>query len=103
MGLSVRLEDENGELVMEEVHDLQNLLHRLLPATDDASYQCLRFIDWYGDTVFNRLQMPTFLVEMSRIRCSTRRVEEGELMDSISGLAERCHQGMHLYLKFYGD
>jgi hypothetical protein len=32
-------------------------LHRLLPHDDEASTsQTLRYIDWYGDTIFNHLQ-----------------------------------------------
>ncbi len=103
MGLSVRLEDENGAPVAEEVYDPRNLLHRLLPSHDDASYQCLRFVDWYGDTVFNRLQMPVFLADLSTIRRFARGIEERELLARIGDLAEQCQRGVHLYLKFYGD
>jgi hypothetical protein len=45
-----------------------NFLHRLLPPHDDDTYYCLRYVDWYGDTVFNRLQIETVLQELERIR-----------------------------------
>lgn len=55
MGLSIVLETESGE-ELERVDDPSNILHRLLPRSDNGSYLLLRFIDWYGDTVFNQLQ-----------------------------------------------
>jgi len=47
MGLSVVLEDENGE-PLDRFDDERNLFHRLLPKPDDATYQLIRFVDWYG-------------------------------------------------------
>ena len=61
MGFCVRLESEDGE-PLEEIEDPKNILHQLLPS-EDASYNFLRFIDWYGETVFNRLQIPSFISE----------------------------------------
>ncbi len=102
MGLDVILEWEDGERI-EDVGDPHNLLHRLLPPHDDDSYQCLRFIDWYGDTVFNRLQMTPFLAEWERLYSAAQSEEEKELLRSIETLARRCQSEPHLYLKFYGD
>jgi hypothetical protein len=102
MGLSATLEDENGEAI-DVVHDPTNVLHRILPPIEDTTYQCLRFVDWYGDTVFNRLQMECFLEEWERIRCRARGSREEELLSQIESLARRCEREPHLYLKFYGD
>lgn len=102
MGLTIILETENGEAI-EQVGDPTNLLHLLLPTPDDASFTCLRFIDLYGDTVFNRLQMGTFLAEWKRIVNLARTSEEKELLNRIENLARRCQNEPHLYLKFYGD
>jgi hypothetical protein len=102
MGLNITLETEDGEIV-EEIGDPTNLLHRLLPSHDDSSYQCVRFIDWYGDTVFNRLQMGTFLDEWEQIDSMAQTAEEKELVARVESLAQRCLNEHHLYLKFYGD
>lgn len=102
MGLTVVLETERGEPI-EQVLDPGNLLHRLLPSHDDSSYQCVRFIDWYGDTVFNRLQMEQFLAEWKRLYNAAECKEERELLLAIEKLAHRCQTEAHLYLKFYGD
>lgn len=102
MGLTVVLEDERGEAI-EEVGDPQNLLHEVLPATDDERSRCLRFIDWFADTTFNSLQMEEFLKELAAVRSSASSEEAAELLDRIGKLARRVEKEVHLYLKFYGD
>lgn len=102
MGLTVVLQDENGK-VQETVTDSANMLHRLLPHPENHSFQCLRHIDWYGDTTFNRLQMEQFLVEWRCLRSSAKNPQEHELLNVIERLALKCQQQEHAYLKFYGD
>ena len=101
MGFCIILENEDGER-LEQVDDPKNLLHQLLPS-EDASYQYLRFIDWYGDTIFNRLQIQPFLDEWDRITRAARTSEENELLGRIRELAIRCSTKPHLYLRFAGD
>ena len=102
MGLSVFLRDEQGG-VLEEVHDPTNLLHRLLPAIEDLSFPCLRFVDWYGDTVFNGLQMECVVPELDRLHGIATTREEHDLVAKLERMAERCKSEVHLYLKFNGD
>ena len=102
MGLSAALQAADGKLT-DQVHDPGNALHRLLPSHDDVSSPCLRYIDWYGDTVFNRLQMKDFLREWAGLRKRATTSEERALIDGITGLAERCRDEPHLYLRFIGD
>jgi hypothetical protein len=102
MGMDIFLLNERGGII-EEVGDPANYLHRLLPSHDDETYQCLRFIDWYGDTIFNRLQMERFLLELERIKGKARTPQEQELLGGIERLARRCTEESHRYLKFYGD
>jgi hypothetical protein len=101
MPISVVLIDEFGE-ELERLDDLANLLHRLLPSGDDASSHYLRFIDWYGDTIFNQLQMEPFLEEWARLE-SVSTIEDQAFLARIAQLARRCQQEQHLYLKFLGD
>ena len=35
-----------------------------LPGVDDTRFACLRFVDPYGDTVFNQLQIPVVLQDL---------------------------------------
>lgn len=74
----------------------------ILPEEDDDSYNCLRFVDLYGDTVFNRLQMPVLLSEIAR----REHVVGDQYPDVIAKLRHLCQEVMRsrqLYLKFVGD
>jgi hypothetical protein len=102
MGLRIALEDENGKVV-EALSDEKNLLRKLLPAELGLPHSLLGFIDPYGDTVFNRLQMNQFLAEWGNITEQARTPEEKSLMAGVKALAQSCEAGVHLYLKFIGD
>jgi hypothetical protein len=100
MGISIRLEDEHAN-VMEEI-DWPSWLDDVLPPHEDETFQCLRFIDPYGDTVFNRVQMPTLLSELERLRDSVPS-RNHQQFDELVRLAQRCLSDVHLYIRFYGD
>lgn len=102
MGLEVVIQNERGE-VIDQVGDGRNYLHRLLPRPEDQSYQCLRFVDWYGDTIFNYLQMDQLLAEMERLRQRSQCKDEDQLIQRIQEMAQRCKETRHCYLKFVGD
>ncbi len=102
MGLNIALEDEAGN-ALETLTDDGNLLHGLLPAHDDDAYPMLGSIDWYGDTVFNALQMARFIAEWDRLLQREAVAGAKELAAGIRQLALRCKEGVHLYLKFIGD
>jgi hypothetical protein len=104
MGLSVRLEDENGQCVDSMVvHDPQNLLHRILPPDDAEGWRCVDRIDWYGNTVFNRMQAEDLVRELSVLQKREQDGQTQELLGRIMEIALRCHDDLHLYVKFYGD
>ena len=102
MGLRVLIETETGEPI-DRVEDPTNVLHRLLPKPEDPRFRYLGTIDWYGDTVFNYLQIPQFLKEWSQITGMASVPSESVLMRTIEKMAERVGNERHLYLKFYGD
>jgi len=102
MGLEVVLESERRDRI-DGVADLTNILHRLLPSPDDTSFRCLRYIDWYGDTVFNRGQMPDLIEEIRRLGKNARDHEEVELLGRIVELALQCQSKPHRYVRFIGD
>jgi len=101
MGFDVNLEKENGE-VLASVGDAKNILHRLLERSQ-ADEPHLAEIDWNADTTFNRLQIPRFLAEWEVVARHSQTPEEAKLISDIKELAERCMDGVHLYLKFIGD
>ena len=71
MGLGIELRDEWGGQ-LDTVADPKNFMGRLLPQNDDPLHTILAAIDFYGDTVFNRMQMPRFLLEWSAISAKTQ-------------------------------
>ena len=102
MGLGITLQDELGA-ELGTVVDPKNALGKLLPEHDDPAHPMLASIDFYGDTVFNRMQMDRFLAEWTDVAARANTPEEKELVSAIAGMAHRCQDEVHLYLKFIGD
>jgi hypothetical protein len=67
MGIDLRIETERGECVA-ELADPHNYINWLLSLAIVDSTFCLQFIDPYGDTVFNGLQLPVLQSEFSSLR-----------------------------------
>ena len=102
MGLGITLQDESGaELV--SVVDPKNYLGKLLPEHEDPAHPMLASIDFYGDTVFNRMQMDRFLAEWTDVSARADTKDEKALVSTIEDMARRCRDEVHLYLKFIGD
>ncbi|MFC1483853.1 hypothetical protein ACFL6Q_02245 [Candidatus Neomarinimicrobiota bacterium] len=102
MAIDVVLITEEGENI-ELVFDPENALSYLTPDLEDESFHLLRFIDPYGDTIFNRLQMETFIKEWKRIGSMAESEAEKALVKDVEQLAHRCLAEVHTYLKFIGD
>lgn len=66
MGIDARIETERGTCVA-ELGDPHNRVNWLLSLAILDSTLCLRFIDPYGDTVFNDLQIPVLQSECSAL------------------------------------
>jgi hypothetical protein len=60
-------------------------------------------IDPYGDTTFNRLQIPALLEELNRLLDETDRPSEQQWLIDPRDVAENCRARTHTYLKLYGD
>jgi hypothetical protein len=101
MAFDIQLEDEHGA-PLAKLPDINNILPRLLDRTNESSDCCLPFIDPYGNTVFNRLQMERFVQELERVSQGASG-DEAMFAYRLRELALRCLQEVHLYLKFYGD
>jgi hypothetical protein len=105
--IEVRLEDESGNVVTVEdpsggTCNGAGGFDRLLPR-DDVSYRCLGVVDPYGETVFNRLQMPFLLDDLARLDAASAKEGERRGLLRLEALARRCREGTHLYLHFIGD
>lgn len=102
MAIDVYLKGESGN-VLASAGDTTNVLARTLPARDDESFAYVRFIDRWGNTIFNRGQMEHFLDEWRRIANHATTEEERGFFADVEHLAKRCAREVHLYLWFVGD
>ena len=102
MGIDVRLETE-GSRILDSVEDGSNCIARFLPQLADKSFACIRFIDPYGETVFNGMQIDDFLEEWKRARPLAKTPSQEEAWMAVGRMASRCKDDVHLYLKFIGD
>ncbi len=59
----------------------------------------LKYIDPYGDTVFNNLQIDDLVKDLVLLKGK----EDNNMIDEIVLLAEECKSEIHTYLTFYGD
>ncbi len=97
MSLVVKLEDDLGE------RSEWVMLHGLVPATEGADFLLLSGIDPFGKTVFNHLQMETFLKEWERVKDRVRDESQLEAWEKVKQMAESCRQDRDLYLRFVGN
>jgi len=96
MGWSVRLENEHGKPVVDNDVGIEfDTLEGVSPTG------LLRYIDPCGNTVFNRMQMPDFISEWSRIQPDdpAQKLRCAEVL----GMAKRCAAEPHFYLRFIGN
>jgi hypothetical protein len=70
---------------------------------DDSDSHCFGVIDPYGDTVFNRLQMPLPLDDLERLDISSASDVGRRGLKRLEALARRCHESTHICLRFIGD
>ncbi|SRR6266567_7167927 len=97
--ISIEIQDERGRQ-LQPFDDADILASVLSDGAQGTS--CLRFIDPYGNTVFNQLQIPLLTAELrakaaalpGELRTRTQR-----LADFIAAAANRPH----VYIKFIGD
>lgn len=89
--------------VLRQVAESAHLIDSILPSRDDESFVCLRFIDPYGDTIFNPLQIKTFLAEWDRISKKVTEPQKRQFLEEVRRMAEMVGAGTHIYLKFEGD
>lgn len=99
MGVDLEWQDENGG-VLGGTGDPRNEFSRALSSGDLAGTICLRFIDLYGDTLFNQLQIADLLREMRQMAKSAG---ASQTLSGMIELVEKAQGETHTYLKFRGD
>ena len=102
MGIDVRVETESGE-VQDEVLDDQNLTEKLLPDREDNASPCLRFVDPFGDTLFNQIQIPLVIKELEkRLRGPAKPDVKGHC-EAILRTVKAAAGEEHTYVRFSGE
>ena len=98
--LSVQIEDEAG------VRDGDPWSHARSTAVLVGAHPgtcCLRFIDPYGDTVFNQAQIPVLLDELHALREREPHTERASVLAELAEFIQRAADRVHVYVRFVGD
>jgi hypothetical protein len=94
--IRVVVQDEDGNEISEAI----DVPGRLLARPNETRFSCLCFVDPYGDTVFNRLQMQSLRNDLSLLGDVEQDIET---VRRIEALIEQCEATPHLYLRLIGD
>jgi hypothetical protein len=97
MSWTVFLEDENRTAIKSLGKEF---IIKSLNDFNCSDFKLIKYIDPYGDTVFNHLQMSDLIADFEIV---AKLEPENELIDIIVQLAKQCLEQSHLYLVFYGD
>ncbi len=98
--LTVELRTERGE-VRGTAFDA-GAFDRLRPCIPDTS-ACLRFVDPYGNTIFNPMQAEVLAAELTSVIPDVASQDDRERLTEIIALARQCVASVHTYLWFIGD
>jgi hypothetical protein len=94
MAWTIILEDENKESVSTLSDEFDIGVN-----SDMSNFKLLCYLDAYGDTIFNHLQMDDLIKDLQSLKLK----KTYPLLDELKILAERCKNEEHTYLAFYGD
>lgn len=96
MAWTVILENEDRE----KIDSLDSELEFPSVILKQDGTKLLKYLDPYGDTIFNRNQMNDLLSDLS---VALRHEPTNSVINEVIQLANRCASEPHLYLSFYGD
>lgn len=63
-------------------------------------FTLLKYLNPYGDTVFNSLQSEDLIFDLNKLK---EQDAQNLMIDDLIELAKHCKQTPHTYLIFYGD
>lgn len=102
MGIELLWEEEDGS-ELARLSDPQSLVQQFLPLISDTKSVCLRFVDPYGDTVFNCLQLPVLLTELEQCMAQQYEPQVAEHLSAALALVKSAQGYVHTYVRFVGD
>ena len=98
MGLTIVLEDEDGLAIQTLPKDLQ---YSELEHVNFDVFILLKYVDFYGDTTFNTLQLDDLIADLMLLKNIA--AHQSKIIQQIINLALESKQSVHTYIKFYGD
>ncbi|MFI5137621.1 MAG: hypothetical protein ACHQIM_07325 [Sphingobacteriales bacterium] len=97
MAWTIVLEDENKTTIISLEREFTSGI--ILDASVNCKFKLIKYLDPYGDTIFNHLQMDDLVSDFKKLQD----IKYAESVETIIQLAEKCKIGCHTYLVFYGD
>lgn len=98
--------DENGDLIEAHLHGLYNLFEMMSQGALSIKIEetfCLQFIDPYGDTIFNQVQIPILIEELKSLLVACQEHEKKQEFEVMVNFIEKARGEVHTYIKFYGN
>ena len=104
--MNLELTDEQIALrdtVRQFLAEKASVASHVRPLLDDAASACLRFVDPYGDTVFNPVQAAVLSAELHSVLKKVDAEDDRACLARVADIADRCAVGVHVQLWFIGD
>jgi hypothetical protein len=100
MPITVAIEDNTGNRIR-PIWSHPHFDAALRRADEEGS--CLPFVDPYGDTIFNQIQLGTLLVELVNLRLELDDADQGDAIEQLVTLLRGVEGEVHTYIRFIGD
>jgi len=97
MAWTVILENEEREQI--ESLDIEYISKILFDPLNNEAFKLAKYLDPYGDTIFNHLQMNHLILDFKKLQ----ELRYDEDIERVIQLAVKCKSEPHTYLVFYGD
>lgn len=91
--------DENGRTIGREF----DFSSAILSGVDREKFPILSYVDPYGDTIFNQLQVSQLCIELSLLKKMMENDHDQLIVEQLELLCKKSLVEPHLYLKFLGD
>jgi hypothetical protein len=103
MGIHAQIEPaERGDT--NRVSDPRGHFAKILATMALQHTSCVRFIDHFGETLFNALQLPVLLDELEALASVAKDDEARAHVQRLSALVRRAlSKGSHHFVRFIGD
>jgi hypothetical protein len=99
MAININWQDENGQVIDE----CPVWIDWRFDHPDIKNTKCLGFIDDWGDTTFNQLQIPVLIQELESMLPHCRDEKIRTKLETLITFVRKAEGEIHTYIKFIGD